>query len=94
MTRDEIEALPFDKLIELLETSVLHREFSGQWRPDVNRNDLAELVAAVDVNYENGIHHYMMESFSGTCRFWKFLLTCDPLIACRAIAVACCGGDA
>jgi hypothetical protein len=66
------------------------------WNPTADANDLREVVAKLPVDHWGSI----CETLQGMVPepqvepYERFILLMDPLIICRAIAVACCGGDA
>lgn len=105
MTREEIEAMPADELTRLLAEKVIGADIRsgvfdrhhGQWNPTVDRNDLQELLKDVPmfrwVEIESYIDFAMLESADGDEYAVRFYMTCDPLLICRAVAVAVCGGD-
>ena len=71
------------------------------WCPTTDRNDLAELLDRVDtlfmlreVHSELMAEHCRLNEDEKDKRFFGgWLLRCSPQTICRAIAVACCGGD-
>lgn len=117
MTRDEIEALPPDRLTALLAERVMgwtrpecqcrfcqtcwilpdgRSKNDLDWQPTTDRDDLAELVLAVPSDAWDIVDDVLEREFSnsnGLNNPFGWVLTCDAEIICRAVAVACCGGD-
>ena len=76
---------------------VFHPESMEYWNPTTDANDMRELLRAVPADKWPHVDELLDEQYDGVIpfvSFFKWLLTCDPLIICRAVAIACCGGDA
>ena len=71
------------------------KQLNASFNPTRDRNELAKLVAAVHGSVLDGtIGEYLGEEWPDSVAYSVWLLTCDPLIICRAVALAVCGGEA
>ena len=63
--------------------------FKEKWRPDIDRNQLAELLLMIPDDKWLDVEIRVLQEYRGHKGIVKYFLTINPLIVCKMIYEAC-----